>query len=68
MKPIKAFVACVASISAQVRRESWDESKKKECRRIGVHAADRTHTQILSLLILAAILNKFPLSMDKSVM
>ena len=40
MKPIKAFVACVASISARVRRESWDESKKKECRRIGVHAAE----------------------------
>ena len=23
-------VACVASVSARVRRESWDESKKKK--------------------------------------
>ena len=25
----KDFVACIASVSARVRRESWDESKKK---------------------------------------
>ena len=24
----KDFVACIASVSARVRRESWDESKK----------------------------------------
>ena len=26
----KDFVACIASVSARVRRESWDESKKKK--------------------------------------
>ena len=26
----KDFVACIASVSERVRRESWDESKKKK--------------------------------------
>jgi len=26
----KDFLACIASVSERVRRESWDESKKKE--------------------------------------
>ena len=26
---VKVTVACIASVSARVRRESWDESKKK---------------------------------------
>ena len=29
MHMVKVTVACIASVSARVRRESWDESKKK---------------------------------------
>ena len=30
VKATNTSVACIASVSARVRRESWDESKKKK--------------------------------------
>ena len=35
----KDFVACIASVSERVRRESWDESKKKGMRGEGEGSA-----------------------------
>ena len=35
----KDFVACIASVSERVRRESWDGSKKKGMRREGEGSA-----------------------------
>ena len=35
----KDFVACIASVSARVRRESWGESKKKGMRGEGEGSA-----------------------------
>ena len=45
---MKIVVACIASVSARVRRESWDESKKK--RNEGGEGSSRSNFRAITRL------------------
>ena len=43
---LTVVVACVSSVSSRVRRESWDESKKKRSSRSNFRAITRLETLV----------------------